>query len=178
LQRWLDNLVPLTPSGEKSGFPRRILIFVAFCVLALMAAVSIGNWVEYERVRNLKNPLPPNAAAIAAGKQLYGDHCQKCHGVSGDGRGPKAEELSVSPGNFTDPQKMSGATDGELFWRITRGRYPMPAFEDKISEEGRWQLVDYIRTFQRKTGAGDAAPATRPYPGAVTKSSPGRRTLP
>ena len=28
----------------------------------------------------------------------------------------------------------------------------MPAFEDKLTEQERWQLVDYIRTFAVSTG--------------------------
>jgi mono/diheme cytochrome c family protein len=47
--------------------------------------------------------------------------------------------------------------DGELFWQISRGRLPMPAFEDKLSEEARWQVVDYIRTFSEKPA--DSSPA-------------------
>jgi hypothetical protein len=34
----------------------------------------------------------------------------------------------------------------------------MPSFQDKLSEQERWQLVDFIRTFAQKPGAG-VAPA-------------------
>jgi mono/diheme cytochrome c family protein len=44
---------------------------------------------------------------------------------------------------------MSKLTDGELFWKISEGHRPMPAFQGKLSEEERWQLVDYIRTFSQ-----------------------------
>ena len=40
---------------------------------------------------------------------------------------------------------MRRATDGELFWKITTGRAPMPSWEDKLSEVQRWQLVNYLR---------------------------------
>ena len=115
-----------------------------------MTALSIRNWIVYERVSELRNPVAATSGAIEAGRELYGEHCQKCHGANGNGKGPKADELSVSPGDFTDGKKMGAQTDGQLFWRISKGRYPMPAFEDKLSEEGRWQLVDYIRTFRAK----------------------------
>ena len=46
----------------------------------------------------------------------------------------KPQELSVEPGNFTDARKMSALTDGQLYWQITKGRNPMPAFEDKLRE--------------------------------------------
>lgn len=117
------------------------------------------------RARKLKNPVPATDEAIAAGMQLYGKHCQKCHGENGDGKGEKAAELSVAPSDFTDAQKMRSLTDGELYWQITYGRLPMPAFADKVSEEGRWQLVDYIRIFAQKTpGSRSPAPARNDVP--------------
>jgi len=42
------------------------------------------------------------------------------------------------------------ATDGELFYRMSQGRPPMPTFRGKLSEDQRWGLVHYIRTFVRK----------------------------
>ena len=65
-------------------------------------------------------------------------------------------ELDFDP---YDVHAMDRITDGELFWKISHGRRPMPAFQDKLTERERWQLVDYIRTLAR-TSAGGAAPAT------------------
>lgn len=118
-------------------------------LIALFIGLGYGlvHWSEAARARKLKNPAPPTPEALAEGKQLYQFHCQKCHAANGDGRGEKAPELSVAPGNFTDVSKMRRVSDGELYWQITYGRLPMPAFKDKIREQGRWELVDYIRTF-------------------------------
>jgi mono/diheme cytochrome c family protein len=113
------------------------------------------------KARKLKNPVPSSDEAITAGMKLYQKHCEKCHGEHGDGKGEKAPELSVAPGDFTDAQKMGGLMDGELYWQITYGRLPMPAFADKVSEEGRWQLVDYIRTFAQKRPGPPSAPPAR-----------------
>ena len=132
-----------------------LLIVVAF---ALISAVHLVlDWQAMAKARKLKNPVPPTAEAIAAGLATYQQHCQSCHGKNGDGKGEKASELSVAPGDFTDAQKMAGFADGELYWQITKGRHPMPAFQHKLTDEQRWQLVDYIRTFagkpERKTSA-------------------------
>ena len=113
----------------------------------IAASYSVRNWGLMAKARKLKNPVPSSEEAIAAGKQLYAKHCEKCHGINGDGKGPKAADLSVAPGDFTDVQKMHTLADGELYWQITYGRLPMPSFADKMSDESRWQLVDYIRTF-------------------------------
>ena len=50
-------------------------------------------------------------------------------------------------------RKWDELADGQLFEEITKGDLPMPAFEDKLSDEERWQLVDYIRTFASGTAA-------------------------
>jgi mono/diheme cytochrome c family protein len=111
---------------------------------------SARSWSATAAARRLKNPVPPTSEALAAGKQIYGD-----------GRGEKAAELSVAPGDFTDASAMGRRTDGELFWQVTRGRLPMPAFEDKLTDQQRWQVVDYIRTFaQRLPGSASASTLT------------------
>ena len=79
-------------------------------------------------------------AALAEGKQIYGKHCENCHGENGDGKGEKAPELSIAPRISPTRKKWDGITDGELFWQITKGRQPMPAFEDKLNDEERWEL--------------------------------------
>jgi mono/diheme cytochrome c family protein len=33
---------------------------------------------------------------------------------------------------------------GALYWKITEGRGEMPSFKGKISEEQKWQLVEYV----------------------------------
>lgn len=121
---------------------------------------EVEQWSILARARKLKNPVPTTPAVLAQAKDLYQQHCQRCHGANGDGHGEKAPSLSVAPGDFTDSTKMSHVSDGELYWQISYGRLPMPAFKDKIDEQGRWELVDYIRTFAAPSHA-KAAPSAR-----------------
>jgi mono/diheme cytochrome c family protein len=44
---------------------------------------------------------------------------------------------------------MNQATDGELFWKMTTGRSPMPPWS-QLSDTQRWQLVNYIRSLAKK----------------------------
>lgn len=125
-------------------------IFLLFLVVAAGGAAFLyykSDWRVPEQVKKMRNPVPSNKEAIGAGMMIYMDHCQSCHGENGDGKGEKAEKLSVVPANFTDAKEMSRLTDGELFWKISHGRRPMPGFQDKLSDQERWQAVDYIRTF-------------------------------
>ncbi len=142
---------------------RKLLLGVSVVFVIVAAAGSIilyatRDWNAPAAARNIQNPVPPTDDSITAGMMSYSTHCQSCHGERGDGKGERAEKLSIAPSDFTDEHAMGQMTDGELFWKISHGRRPMPAFKDKLTEEERWQLVDYIRTLARKH-AGGAAPA-------------------
>lgn len=121
--------------------------------MAAVAAIlySLTQWNVPASARLIENPVPASVSAIAAGKAVYHKHCESCHGVSGDGTGDRAQELSVMPTDFTDAGEMRHLTDGELFWKITHGRRPMPSFKDKLTETERWQVVAYIRTFAKQS---------------------------
>jgi len=141
------------PSNTRS---KNLWPIVVIGLLGVIATATAGfvywsvKWGEAAQARKLVNPVPPSPGNIAAGLQTYRNHCQKCHGENGDGKGEKAPELSITPHDFTDAHEMRVWTDGELFWVITKGHRPMPAFKDKLNDEERWQAVDYIRTFAGK----------------------------
>lgn len=125
--------------------------------LLLIAGLGVGvvvysfsGWTATAKARKLQNPVPTTPEALAAGGKIYMDHCARCHGIDGDGKGDKADQLSVAPADFRDAHKWVGATDGELYWQVTKGNDPMPAYEDSLSEMQRWQVVDYIRQFSAK----------------------------
>jgi mono/diheme cytochrome c family protein len=149
------------PNNSPNRKPYQVT-WVILYVIAVVIAISIGHvlldWQAMARARKLVNPFPATSAALAAGAETYRAHCQSCHGPNGDGKGDKASELSVSPGDFTDAAKMRGFADGELFWQITKGRRPMPSFQHKLTDQERWQAVDYIRTFASKPVSPTPAP--------------------
>lgn len=149
----MEEHSPARPKSQRN----LLLIFGLFLVVGAGGAALLyyeSDWRVPAQIKQLQNPIPANNDAIGAGMMTYMEHCQSCHGENGNGKGEKAEQLSVAPANFTDAHVMSAVTDGELFWKITHGRRPMPSFKDKLTDEERWQLVDYIRTFAPKPNAG------------------------
>ena len=94
------------------------------------------------------NPLKGDAGATAEGKKIYDANCSICHGMKGMGDGVAAAGLSKPPSNHSSAavQKL---TDGAIFWKITEGNSPMPAYKAVYSETQRWQLVNYIRTLAK-----------------------------
>jgi mono/diheme cytochrome c family protein len=131
---------------------------VSFMVMALAVALSVvgiphdpkHNWPVPEEARKMKNPVPRTAAALAAAKAIFNDQCVSCHGETGKGDGPDAMMYDPQPADLSDAHMMSEMTDGEIFYKITEGRKPMPSFKTKFTDEQRWQLVHYVRTFASK----------------------------
>lgn len=109
------------------------------------------EWKAPARAAKKKNPVASDDKSIAAGKAAYVGNCLACHGKTGKGDGPSAPGLEKHPGDLTGG-KVQDQTDGELFWKITTGRKPMPAYEKTLSDEQRWQVVDYLRTFKSEGG--------------------------
>jgi mono/diheme cytochrome c family protein len=122
------------------------LIFVTLCVVAVSAYYENRPWKVPEDAKRRPNPIQLSAPALAAGRYIYMDKCTQCHGQTGKGDGPDAASYYPSPTSLVDAKHMSSVTDGEVFYQISQGRKPMPAFKKKLSEEQRWELVLYVRS--------------------------------
>jgi len=98
-----------------------------------------------------KNPVKPTPEGLAAAKKLFGYHCAMCHGTQGDGKGDLAADMKLQLKDWRDPKSLEKMTDGELFYIVTNGRGKMTGGEgDRTSEEVRWNLVNYVRSFAKK----------------------------
>jgi mono/diheme cytochrome c family protein len=109
-----------------------------------------------EAARGRRNPLVRSDLALRDAQALWQKHCETCHGATGRGDGPNArlheQRKGHAPRNLTNPKVQANLTDGDIFWRITKGiieegnNVIMPRYEDKIpSENDRWQLVLFVR---------------------------------
>jgi mono/diheme cytochrome c family protein len=92
-----------------------------------------------------RNPLESDPDAVAAGANLFDQHCAECHGEMAEG-GRKGPSLRADP--------VRQATPGTLFWILTNGvvRRGMPVWS-KLPEPQRWQIVTYLKSL---------APAEKP----------------
>jgi putative copper resistance protein D len=93
-----------------------------------------------------RSPMFYEAGSIAEGAALYAAHCATCHGPGGKGDGPGGAALPKHPADLTGP-RAAKPTAGDLFWRITHGirASGMPAFGETLSEDERWDLINFLR---------------------------------
>ena len=92
--------------------------------------------------------MDKNATVLADAKKLYTTNCAPCHGDKGRGDGPAAQALSPKPADHSSVL-VQGETDGSLFWKLSEGRNPMPGYKKILTEQQRWELVNYIRTLAK-----------------------------
>ena len=102
------------------------------------------------------SPTGFSSEAIVQGSALYDRNCVACHGASGVGDGPLAKTLPEPPADLTAAHLWMHS-DGELFWWLAQGiRSPegvqaMPGFADRLDDDQRWALIDYIRAHNAGT---------------------------
>ena len=126
-----------------------VLAVVAAAIIYSAVNTAPWSWPVPEEAKQLKNPLQPTAPALKSARDVYADKCAHCHGDTGKGDGRDANRYDPAPTDLTDSKKMNSATDGELFYKISEGKKPMPVFKNKLSEDQRWELVLLIRSFSQ-----------------------------
>lgn len=105
------------------------------------------DWIAPAHSNTLKNPFEGNATATAEGKVIYNQMCVLCHGLQGKGNGEAGLSLERKPANFL-ALKVINQTDGNIFWKITNGKAPMATYEELLTDDQRWKLVNYIRELE------------------------------
>jgi mono/diheme cytochrome c family protein len=145
----------MTANPKKGRQLRLILFFCALGLIVLSTGLAVFRrppWIVPPAEKMRKNPLTPSDANLAAAKEIYKNRCENCHGEKGKGDGSDARMYDPRPSNLTDSIKIGKSTDGEIFYRITEGRKPMPSFKKKLTDEQRWQLVLLVHSFAANPG--------------------------
>ena len=122
-----------------------------------------------DSMSGLANPLASDARSLDNGRKLYQINCAVCHGPAGNANGTMRR---VNPAYQWSPSLLTptarGHSDGYLYGIIRNGRGAMPSY-NRIEEQERWDVVNYVRALQ--AGVADTTPAG--YPGQNGTTVPG-----
>jgi hypothetical protein len=120
------------------------IIYILFIGLLLIVSRTIGQtWDAPEDQKGKTSPFKFSTETVKNGEIIFLKNCTSCHGTVGKNNFVK---LTPPPGDpATD--KFQKQTDGELFYKITTGKSPMPEFRNILSEEQRWLVISYFRSF-------------------------------
>ena len=142
-------------SEERNSLSRAKLFVLVVAAITIGLAVQFSpagriaagqdKWNVPAKAKGVKNPVAANDQSVKKGQELFKANCTMCHGEKGQGDGPLAASLTPKPASI-NKQTIGGQTDGELFWKISEGKPPMPAFKTSIPEKDRWAIVNFIRT--------------------------------
>jgi mono/diheme cytochrome c family protein len=115
---------------------------------------SKNTWELPEDADKTKNPTTATPESLAKGKELYMErskgNCAFCHGETGAGNEANMPRLRRKPADLTNKERMTAMTDGEIFWKVSKGiQGIMPAGERRMSEEERWHVVNYVKTLAK-----------------------------
>jgi mono/diheme cytochrome c family protein len=110
------------------------------------------QWAAPAEAMKLSNPFKTQPDAAARGRELYLQKCADCHGKHGQGNGYIGQNLKrdgkpLLPTNLAS-RMVQANSDGELFWKITNGRSPMPAHRVRFEDDQRWLIVSFLRTLK------------------------------
>lgn len=136
----------------KEMYKLRFLIVSAAGLFALSFSVkdvtTQERWIAPAYADTLVSPYLIEPLTLPQGQEIYTVYCASCHGHQGNADGPAIKDLKVKPLRFQD-KKVSSQTNGAIFWKIREGRGEMPSFKDRLSEEQKWQMVEYIRDISK-----------------------------
>lgn len=143
---------------------------------AIVAAfIVVGTVTPLWAANKPSKPMPEETEEfIEKGREIYLQRCSFCHGLLGDGEGPAAEFLDPRPRDFTlgtfkfrTTQSGELPTNDDLFRTVSRGLpgTAMQAFDSDLiknglSEEERWAVISYIKTFAQEFEDPELDPVT------------------
>lgn len=128
----------------------KILLPCAFGISSLALALPPLAVEAYPETYK-KPTVPIDAISIVAGSHLYAEHCVNCHGPQGKGTKPVADPDLRDPTDLLTQQHTAKYTVGNVFHQLSHGipGTGMPGFADKLSEEDRWDLINFLHAMSR-----------------------------
>lgn len=138
--------------GIKNNWSRTKKIFVPTMLgISSMAIALPPLTIEAFPETYLKPPVPFDTVSIANGSQLFAEHCVKCHGPQGKGTGVILDPDVKDPTDLlTEPHTVK-YTVGNVFHWLSHGipGTAMPSFSATLSEEDRWDLINFLHALSR-----------------------------
>ena len=143
----------------RSKIPGAVFLLILIVCLAGCSKQNVAkqkevsiSWTHFDVPKEPK----PTPQLLAKGKTVFQQNCAACHGENGAGNGKCAAFLLPHPRDFTSGVfrfKMTPGgempTDQDLFRTVSLGLHNtgMPPWRYLLSDEDRWAVVNYIKTF-------------------------------
>jgi copper transport protein len=141
---------------------------VTICGIGIIgsgAYVAVRDYQVAEAVAVLQAQSqvhPATPQSIANGTAVYRQNCATCHGLTARGNGPLGPTMNPRPSDLVLHVPLHSDTDLEDW--IANG-FPgsqMPAFKDKLTDQERWDVLNYLKSLADQANAGPPTPVSTP----------------
>ncbi|MCC6278711.1 MAG: cytochrome c [Oligoflexia bacterium] len=89
-----------------------------------------------------------NTESIERGRAVFAKYCQSCHGVTGQGNGPDAQEFRLHPANLKNVAK--ALPNHYIFIQINEGKSGgMPRWKDLLTSQDAADVTQYIQSLSK-----------------------------
>lgn len=96
---------------------------------------------------DMKLPMPLGLRAdVKAGKAFYDDNCATCHGIKGDGAGPRAYFINPKPRVFTSAESRAILNQPAIYAGVSAGKRgtEMPAWDKVLTPQEVANVSAYV----------------------------------
>ena len=123
----------------------RLIILFCLCFLAVANVNAQSDWQVPAKENENLSPFLFDDDMILEGRISYENSCTSCHGTPGQ---DDFTPMAPPPGDPASDQ-FQLQTDGALFHKIKMGRGTMPKFEEAFADDELWNMIAYIRSFNK-----------------------------
>jgi mono/diheme cytochrome c family protein len=147
---------PSTPPSDPHQMPHPGTVGSVPPAAPAVAGMPQGHSMDAD----MSLPVPQGLKGdLTWARQFYMKNCFTCHGVKGDGNGPRAYFNKPRPRNFTSENSRSILNRPRIFNSITHGRVGtvMPAWGKVLDEQQIAGLTEYVFQAYVHPAAGEDA---------------------
>ncbi|MBN2596017.1 cytochrome c [Labilibaculum sp.] len=108
--------------------------------------VKAEEWSVPASAKKKQNPYEASTKNISSGKKVYNINCKSCHGDATMGNMLPLQPVAPSD---LGSQAFLMQTDGEIYYKVNKGNGAMPTFEKTLSDEDKWMVITYLRSFDQ-----------------------------
>lgn len=144
-------LITIGVSIKKNWHRQNSIMVTGTLIIAALTVILPPLAIDAYPTTYQKPLVPFDAISVSSGANLFSEHCANCHGHQGKGNGALAETLSSPPTDLLTEPHTAKHTVGNFFHWISHGipGTDMPGFDALISEEARWDIVNYLHALSR-----------------------------
>ncbi|THB76172.1 MAG: cytochrome c [Desulfobulbaceae bacterium] len=133
---------------SRNGSNYNLLYVVAFIAVLFFfpQRLSGGDWYAPQEATAQQNPIERSDASVAAGKKLFEANCISCHAIDAKGLKAAHARLDIDTPNLVIGLKAQSG--GAYHWKIKNGKKRMPGYQQRLSDQEIWHIINYISSIE------------------------------